>query len=119
MELIDSDISSAQTQCMTELELCQRSRENQARYSVQQQQQQPLRYQHYLERDTIAYFICGCATELLTQNFNLYQHIIFRDKLCHDNCNMIYFKLNIPVAGQNHSIIKSKIRKETIKFYLN
>ena len=38
---------------------------------------------------------------------------------------MIYFKLNIPVAGHNHSIIKMekiikpKIRKETIKFYLN
>ena len=27
--------------------------------------------------------------------------------------------LNVSVAGQNHSIIKPKIWKETIKFYLN
>ena len=86
---------------------------------VQQQQQQPLRYQHYLERDTIAYIICGYAMELPTQNFKLYQHIIYRDKSYHDNCNMIYFMLNIPVAGQNRSIIKPKIWKENIKIYLN
>ena len=35
---------------------------------------------HYLERDAIAYFICGCAMELPTQNFKLNQHIIYRDK---------------------------------------
>ena len=76
---------------------------NHAGYSLQQL----LHYQHYLETDTIAYIICGCAMELPTQNFKLYQHIIYRDKSCHDNCNMIYFKLNIPVAGQNHSIINT------------
>ena len=75
--------------------------------------------QHYLESDTIAYFICCCAMELPTWNFKLYEHIIYRNKSSHDNCTMIYFKLNIPVAGQNHSIIKPKIWKENIKFYLN
>ena len=57
---------------------------------------------------TIAYFNCGCAMELRTRNFKLYQHIIYKDKSCHDNCNMIYFKLNIPTVGQNHSIKKKK-----------
>ena len=66
MELMDSEISSAQTQCMNELELRRRSSYNQGRYSLQQQQRRLLRYQHYLERDTIAYIICGYAMELPT-----------------------------------------------------
>ena len=104
MDLIDSDISSAQLQCMNESKLCRRFNLNQSGYSLQQS----LHYKHYLERDKIAYFICGCAMELPTRNFKLYQHIVYRDKSCHDNRNMIYFKLSISVGRQNHSIIKKK-----------
>ena len=32
----------------------------------------------------------------------------YRDISCHDNCNVIYLKLNIPVAAQNHSVIKKE-----------
>ena len=78
MQLIDSDISSAQLQCMNELELRWRSLKS------------------------------GQILAPTTRNFKLYQHITYRDKSCHDNCNIIYFKLNIPLAGQNHSIIKKK-----------
>ena len=44
------------------------------------------------------YFICGCAIELPTRNFKLYQHIIYSDKSCHDN--MIYFKLKFAALAQ-------------------
>ena len=56
MELTVSDIRSAHLQRKNESKLHQRSSYNQARYSLQQQL---LHYQHYLESDTMAYFICG------------------------------------------------------------
>ena len=77
MELIDPDISSAQPQCMNESKFHWGSSQNHAGYSLQQL----LHYQLYLERDTTAYFVCGCAIELPTWNFKLYQHIIYRRKV--------------------------------------
>ena len=70
MEVIDSDISSVQPQCLNESELCQEP----VKIGPDTcSKKQPLHYQHYLESDTIAYFICGYAMELSTLNFKLHQ----------------------------------------------